>query len=388
MEEYPQQIKFCYTAEDLHEEYGLSLEGKLPKDLIDEDLPPEQWLTVFKYNPQKNSKIYLNHLQPHLVEDCRFLFSKVYQGPPSCGELTNKFARCYAFEKCHATKKDPVGHRVAWARFGEGVLQMIASRNGGLDRKVEAWRRQNGSVLQSVKKARMTQSGSNICTEPEQGSRGAVADYLPDLEALLQRILKRVSYLGSSNLTDLRASIQANKDQLLLVYEGKQGVAKSLMEDISILEARIGLLRQQIPIPDEEIREVEAELAASRRLLQRHGVSENIQKLQAEVQQQEVLYFWLIALCMIVESVYSPHGLVIWLFHFLTGLFADIFRGFSTILNWFGTFFNCLVLVFGIILELFWYFFQFFWYYWVLYGTVGFVLGSILAQSRVLLVLF
>lgn len=311
MEEYPQQIKFCYTAEDLHEEYGLSLEGKLPKDLTDEDLPPEQWLTVFKHNHQKNSKIYLNHLQPHLVEDCRFLFSKVYQGPPSCGELTNKFARCYAFEKCHAAKKDPAGHRVAWARFGEGVLQMIASRNGGLDRKVEAWSRQNGSVLQSVKKARVTQSGSNICTEPEQGSRGAVADYLPDLEALLQRLLKRVSHSGSSNLTDLRASIQSNKDQLL-VYEGKQGVAKSLMEDISTLEARIGLLRQQIPIPDEEIREVEAELAASQRLLKRHGVSENIQKLQAEVQQQEVLYFWLIALCMTVESVYSAHGLVIW----------------------------------------------------------------------------
>lgn len=73
MEEYPQQIKFCYTAQDLHEEYGLSLEGKLSKDLTDEDLPPEQWLTVFKNKFQKNSKIYLNHLQPHLVEDCRIL---------------------------------------------------------------------------------------------------------------------------------------------------------------------------------------------------------------------------------------------------------------------------------------------------------------------------
>ena len=185
MEEYSQQTKFCYTAQDLHEEYGLSLEGKLPKDLTDEDLPPEQWLTVFKYKFQKNSKIYLNHLQPHLVEDCRFLFSKVYQGPPSCGELTRKFARCYAYEKCHAAKKDPAGHRIAWARFGEEVLQMIASRSGGLDRKVEAWRRQNGSVLQSVQKPRMTQSGSNILTEPEQDSRGAMADYLPDLEALL-----------------------------------------------------------------------------------------------------------------------------------------------------------------------------------------------------------
>ena len=61
------------------------------------------------------------------------------------------------------------------------------------------------------------------------------------------------------------------------------------MEDISTLEERIDLLRKQIPIPDEEIKEVEVELSASRRLLQRHGVFEKIQKLQAEVQQQEVL---------------------------------------------------------------------------------------------------
>ena len=115
-------------------------------------------------------------------------------------------------------------------------------------------------------------------------AEGQWTDYLPDLEALLQRLLKRVSHLQSSNLIDLRASIQANKDQLL-VYEGKQGVAKSLMEDISTLEARIDLLWKQIPIPDEEIKEVEVELIASRRLLQRHGVSEKIQKLQAEVQQ-------------------------------------------------------------------------------------------------------
>ena len=111
-------------------------------------------------------------------------------------------------------------------------------------------------------------------------AEGQWANYLPNLEALLQRLLKRVSHLQSSNLTDLRTYFQANKDQLL-VYEGKQGVAKSLMEDISTLEARIDLLWKQIPIPDEEIKEVEVELTASRRLLQRHGVSEKIQKLQS-----------------------------------------------------------------------------------------------------------
>ncbi|MCO5590659.1 hypothetical protein L7F22_044632, partial [Adiantum nelumboides] len=167
---------------------------------------------------------------------------------------------------------------------------MISFRAGGLERKVETWRKQNASsprtVLQSVKKARMTQSGSNICTEPNQGIIGAMADYLPDIEALLQRLQNQVSHPRSLKLIDVKASIQENKDQLL-VYQGKDGVARSLMEDIDTLEARIGLLRQQSPIPDEEIKELEAEVGASRRLLRQYGVSENIQKLQAEVQHQE-----------------------------------------------------------------------------------------------------
>ncbi|MCO5609868.1 hypothetical protein L7F22_064101 [Adiantum nelumboides] len=121
MDEYPIHNKFCYTAEELHEEYGLSIEKK------------------------KNAKVYLHHLQPSFIDDCRLLFHKVYQGPPSCGEITAKFARCYAFEKCHAAKKDPARHKIAWARFGESVLNMCSSKPGGLDKKVENWKRANGA---------------------------------------------------------------------------------------------------------------------------------------------------------------------------------------------------------------------------------------------------
>ena len=39
MEEYPILTSICYTVKELHEEYGLSLEGVLPKDLIEENLP-------------------------------------------------------------------------------------------------------------------------------------------------------------------------------------------------------------------------------------------------------------------------------------------------------------------------------------------------------------
>ncbi|MCO5602959.1 hypothetical protein L7F22_057100 [Adiantum nelumboides] len=48
----------------------------------------------------------------------------------------------------------------------------MSFRAGGLDYKVETSRKQNASspqtVMQSVKKARMTQSGSNICTKLDQ----------------------------------------------------------------------------------------------------------------------------------------------------------------------------------------------------------------------------
>ncbi|MCO5573714.1 hypothetical protein L7F22_027488 [Adiantum nelumboides] len=170
MEEYPIVTKFCYTtAEEIHEEYGLNMKGVLPIDLGDDDLPNEEWMMVFKKSYQKGAKIYLNHMHARLLKDCRFLFHKVYQAPPSCGEITAKFARCFAYERCHAATKPPTSHKVAWARFGESVLNMCASHPGGLERKVETWRRANGAshgdLGSSIKKPRLTQSGSNLCTE-------------------------------------------------------------------------------------------------------------------------------------------------------------------------------------------------------------------------------
>ncbi|MCO5603826.1 hypothetical protein L7F22_057979 [Adiantum nelumboides] len=165
------------------------------------------------------------------------------EGPSSCDEFTSKFAKGYAFEKCAAARKDPAGHRIAWAQFGEGVVQMISFRAGSLERKVETWRKQSsGTILKSIKKVRMTKSGSNICTESDQGTRGAMADYLPDLEALFQRLQNQLFHPRSSKLIDLKSSFQENKDQLL-VYQGKDGMARSLMEDIDTLEVRIDLLR-------------------------------------------------------------------------------------------------------------------------------------------------
>ncbi|MCO5606575.1 hypothetical protein L7F22_060763 [Adiantum nelumboides] len=136
MDEYPILNKFCYTAKELHEEYGLNLEEK-----------------------------------PPFVDDYRLLFHKVYHGPPSSGDITAKFARCYAFEKFHIAKRYPARHEIAWARFGENVLRMCSSKPGGLDKKVENWTRTNGAfhggLLGSNKKRQYTQDASNMCNIKE-----------------------------------------------------------------------------------------------------------------------------------------------------------------------------------------------------------------------------
>lgn len=294
MDEFPLLSKFCYTAEELHDEYGLSMDGVLPKDLDDDDLPDEQWLSVFKHRYQKKAKIYLHHVQPRWADDCRLLFHKVYQGPPSCGEITAKFARCYAFEKCYAATKDPGGHKVAWARFGESVINMCRSRAGGLERKLENWQRTNGASqggLQSTaKKGRATQSGSNICLDADLPKKKEIPDYVADLEAIVARVPANFKPL-LSRLEELRSSIHQKKEALLR-NEGSDAVAKKIKDDIEAFEQRLQELQKQNPCDEEEIKEVEADLGATRRILQRLQVGKNQENLLNEVAANEVLYIY------------------------------------------------------------------------------------------------
>ncbi|MCO5582630.1 hypothetical protein L7F22_036528 [Adiantum nelumboides] len=142
MEDYPQLTKFCYIVEELHEEYGLRLQGLLPKDITKDILSKEQWLIAFKFKHQKGAKIYVSHVHPHYIDDCRLLFHTMYQAPPSCGEITAKFSQGYAFERCHAATKDLVGHTVAWAHFGENVIKMCDTRTRSWSRRLRLGERQ------------------------------------------------------------------------------------------------------------------------------------------------------------------------------------------------------------------------------------------------------
>ncbi|MCO5596931.1 hypothetical protein L7F22_051002 [Adiantum nelumboides] len=133
---YPRLSKFYFSAEEMHEEYGLTLEGKLPKELSYKDIPDEEWLSVFKCLHKKNTKLFLNHVRDQFVNECWLLYQKVYQATPSNGELLAKFARGFVYERCPAVASDPIGHRIAWARFGGSVLENGMMQIGGLERKI------------------------------------------------------------------------------------------------------------------------------------------------------------------------------------------------------------------------------------------------------------
>ena len=72
--EYPRLSRFCFSAKELHEEYGLSLEGKLPKDLADKDISHEEWMRVLSFLQKKSTKLFLNHVRDEFVDECRMLY--------------------------------------------------------------------------------------------------------------------------------------------------------------------------------------------------------------------------------------------------------------------------------------------------------------------------
>ena len=112
------------------------MEGKLSKDLNEEDQPPEEWLTIFKAPKKKNTKVFLNMVHDNLYDACRLLYQKVYQAAPSNGELMTKFARGFAFENCAVAKADPKSHKIAWGVVGGMVLDNVKAQWGDLNCKV------------------------------------------------------------------------------------------------------------------------------------------------------------------------------------------------------------------------------------------------------------
>ncbi|MCO5600957.1 hypothetical protein L7F22_055074 [Adiantum nelumboides] len=120
----------------LLDQYGLSLEGKLPKELSDKDISNEEWLSVFKCLHKKSTKLFLNHVRGEFVDKWWLLYRNIYQATPSNGELLAKFVQGFVYERCPTIASDLTGHRIAWARFGGSVLENSKMQKGGLERKI------------------------------------------------------------------------------------------------------------------------------------------------------------------------------------------------------------------------------------------------------------
>ena len=147
---YPKQTRFCFTQEELNEEYGLSLEGKLYQQLGAGDVTDDDWLSVFYKKREKGSKIFLHMVRPELHEECRLLYYKVYQALPANNEITHKFATLFAYENCKVAKKNPRTRKVAWAVFGEQVLEHCKKLPGGIDKKIKNWVETNKGVAAPI----------------------------------------------------------------------------------------------------------------------------------------------------------------------------------------------------------------------------------------------
>ncbi|MCO5580122.1 hypothetical protein L7F22_033989 [Adiantum nelumboides] len=212
--EYPRLSKFCFLIEELHEEYGLSLEGKLPKELSDKDIPDEEWLSVFKCLHKKNTKLFLNHVRDELIDECRLLYQKVYQATPSNGELLAKFARVFVYERCSVAASDPIGHRIAWERFGGSVLENSKMQKGGLERKINKFCIDHG--LTGVIQIEASISDGALSSIPTMSASKLQPFYAVEMPMYIQLVLSMAD----------RLSDQENEQKRLLgegVGPAKQG---------------------------------------------------------------------------------------------------------------------------------------------------------------------
>ncbi|MCO5570287.1 hypothetical protein L7F22_024005 [Adiantum nelumboides] len=99
--QYPKQKQFCYTQGELHEEHGLSLEGKLYQHLSEANVTEEDWLSIFKkkYTPQQNGVAECKN--KHIVEVAHALMSE--KNIPPCYWIEVASSVVYTMNKTSTT---------------------------------------------------------------------------------------------------------------------------------------------------------------------------------------------------------------------------------------------------------------------------------------------
>ncbi|MCO5559731.1 hypothetical protein L7F22_013332 [Adiantum nelumboides] len=243
--QYPKQTKFCFTQHDLHEEYGLSLEGKLYQHFSDEDVTDEDWLAVFTKEREKGVRIFLNMVQLEYEEECRLLFHKVYQAIPTNKEITHKFSTLFVYERCPAVLQSTTGQRkVAWAVFGEQVLDHCKKLPSGMEKKLKNWNdsNENGQhvigTTQSTPKALLEGMMSNFCSLGPQSLLNCTSINLQIMAEVEQMLAARKSTLESVKSTLNAAQVQLQeKHQSMWKIEGTSSAAAVLQGQLTELQS-------------------------------------------------------------------------------------------------------------------------------------------------------
>lgn len=291
-----QKLKhFCFTREDFNKEYGLSLEGKLHQNLSLEDLPDKEWLSVFSRKRDKGMKLFLHMLQPGFVDECRLLYHKVYQAPPMNNEIMLKFATLFAYEKCTAAKKDPAGHKVAWAVFGEQVVEHCKRLPGGIEKKVNKWMEDN-----------KTDAGPSICSQvnaPEQkpikkevdtahsslvlASKSIIIGIqVAAAEEMASRRLSKIEEIKNV-LVSKRAELEQRRESMWK-SEGASSAAALLYAQLEKLKAKHVKLKETSSASQEDIKNDVVRMSALEDALDVLGVDKSMSSAKSELELLEV----------------------------------------------------------------------------------------------------
>ncbi|MCO5590907.1 hypothetical protein L7F22_044882 [Adiantum nelumboides] len=261
--EYPRLSKFFFLVKELHEEYRLSLEGKLPKELSNKDIPNEEWLSVFKCLHEKSTS-YFYHVRDEFVDENRLLYQKVYQAIPSNGELLAKFSQGFVYERCPAIACDPTGHRIAWATFGGSVLENCKMQKGGLKRKINKFCTNYGLIG-------VIQIEASICDGALSSISTMLASKLQPFQAVetpmyIQQVLSMADRLS-----------------------GQENEQKRLMgEELDQLNKELEVLKTS---PDSDPREVnrkEVEVTGITKMLSKAGATTDLGRLKENLDSLQV----------------------------------------------------------------------------------------------------
>ncbi|KAI5067040.1 hypothetical protein GOP47_0017568 [Adiantum capillus-veneris] len=252
---YPRQTRFCQTKEEFHEEYGLSLEGADPRYLG--DIHEDQWLSVFTQKHLNNEKIHLKLVRPEFREDCALLYHKVYQTIPPNYEITIKFARGFAFERCTLARSPTkmAKYKVAWAVFAESVISNVTMRKK-LSTKMALWKAKNG--VSTILPPSLPRQDS---FEASPGGRPSSSEHPSsqhDVDHLMQTACSEHVEIASDVLTVAKGKLR-QKQKLVFDCVAALDEAKTRRDKAKGVCSAADALKEKINRAKEELQGVEGE---------------------------------------------------------------------------------------------------------------------------------